>query len=72
MKAFDEITEEEFAAYEQARESGNWNMWFSEAQKASGLDNDTYISVPHHYDVLWKKYLQYRPDLVWKVINDEG
>ena len=71
MKAFDEITEEDFAAYEQVRAIGSWNMFDPNAQIDSGLDRKTFVSVLHHYGKLRRKYSQLRPSLVLAVINDE-
>lgn len=50
------ITKGQFAAYESVRQSGRWNMFDPNAQRASGLDRKTYISVLHYYSELNKKW----------------
>jgi len=50
------ITKDEFFAYEGVRKYGAWNMFETEARRASGLDKNTYFNIIHNYTQLKKKY----------------
>lgn len=55
----DNITKEEFLAYEAVRVKGNWNM-FTEARFAAaeaGLSFEKYAEILFNYSELRKKYL---------------
>ena len=55
-KPIEEITEDDFEAYEETRRDGSYNMMSRDAQLLSGLDRDTYFSVLHHYSALSDLY----------------
>jgi len=53
-----EVTEEEFLAYEDVRESGVTNMFAIDTVMAlSGLDRVTILTIIRHYSELADKYL---------------
>ena len=56
VKPIEELTEDDFQAYEETRKSGRFNMLMPDAQRTSGLDRDTYFSVLHHYSALKKQF----------------
>jgi len=58
VKPVEELTEEDFQAYEDVRQSGEFNMLTEGryAQDASGLDRDTYFAVMHHYSRLMELF----------------
>ena len=55
-KDMNDITGEDFVAFDEVRRYGRWNMFDPMAKKATGLDNDTYFGVIHHYNELKEKY----------------
>ncbi len=57
-KNIDDITVEDFLAFEQVRRYGRWNMFDPMAKKSTGLDSDTYFGVIQHYNELKEKYKQ--------------
>jgi len=50
------ITFNQYSAYEEVRRYGNWNMFSPDAVEASGLNKDIYLSIITHYDKLHEKY----------------
>jgi len=55
-KDIEDITAEEFIAFEDVRRYGRWNMFDPMAKASTGLDDDTYLGVIHHYTELKEKY----------------
>ena len=55
-KTLDDLTQEDFQAYEDVRVEGLYNMRSQEAQMLSGLDRDTYFGVARHYSALMELY----------------
>lgn len=61
-KPVEEITEEEFAAYEAIRQSGVTNMFNSRVVcELSDLSHDAYMGILQHYGALRDKYPDVRP-----------
>ena len=58
VKPIEEITEEDFQAYEEVRAGGQFNMFTdgAYAQDAAGLDRDTYFGIMHHYAALMELF----------------
>lgn len=59
-KPLDQITLEDFKAYERVRKSGKFNMFDSRAIQASRLDKDTYLGVISNYRALCEKFPEVR------------
>lgn len=55
-KAFEDITREEFVAYEGVRRRGRYNMFDPNARALTGLDKDTYTGIIKRYESLVKKF----------------
>ena len=55
-KPVEEITRAEFEAYESVRARGRWNMFDRNAQRATGLNRETYFGVLKNYGVLAQKW----------------
>lgn len=55
-KNIDNISYEDYAAFEDVRRYGRWNMFDSKAKMASGLDDETYFGVIHHFNELTELY----------------
>lgn len=54
---WEDITEEDFQAYERVRRSGVTNMlMIPTVKRLSGLDRETIICIIEHYGELSKKY----------------
>ena len=56
------VSKKEFMAYEAIREQGHYNMFTSEAVKATGIARDVYEELIMNYDVLHKKYIEKKPN----------
>ena len=56
------VSKKEFMAYEAVREQGHYNMFTSEAVKATGIARDVYEELIMNYDVLYKKYMEKKPN----------
>jgi len=52
----EDITKEDFVAYEEVRRRGRFNMFDPNARVLTGLDKDTYLGVLSNYDELNKKF----------------
>ncbi|MEE8465006.1 MAG: hypothetical protein V3S68_00915 [Dehalococcoidia bacterium] len=50
----DDLTKEDFEAYEEVRASGAVNMVSSAAKDLTGLDKDVLLAVAHNYSKLMK------------------
>ena len=55
-KPMEQITKEDFDAYEAVRLSGRFNMFDPRARELSGLDRVTYLGVIKNYTELAKKW----------------
>ena len=55
-KPFDELTLEDFEAYEDIRTEGLYNMYGPRARQETGLDGATYHGVMRHYSALAEKW----------------
>lgn len=55
-KNIEDITADDFIAFEDVRRYGRWNMFDPMAKTSTGLDDDTYFGVIHHYTELKEKY----------------
>lgn len=61
MKTIDNLTKEDFEAYEKVRESGSINMMDAPSGcTLSGLDRETYMAVLRNYTELNEKYHEMR------------
>lgn len=52
----DDITKEDFEAYEDVRRSGVTNMMFPAARELAGIDRDTHTAIMEHYRELCAKW----------------
>ena len=52
LKALEDITREDFEAYEEVRESGVFNMFDGRVADRAGFSKDTHISIIHFYSEL--------------------
>ena len=52
MLSIEEISSEDFWAYEELRREGAVNMVSPEVRELCGFDKDTHYSIMHHYAVL--------------------
>jgi len=57
-KPLEDITGEEFKAYENVRSQGLYNMLDPAARELSGLDRYTYFGVMEHYTELAALYIK--------------
>ena len=55
-KPFEQITKEDFQAYEDVRTSGVVNMYSSEVQFLAGIDKATHLGIIRHYSALRDKW----------------
>lgn len=53
---FEDITEENFKAYERVRRSGDYNMFDPRARNQSGLSREVFLGIQTHYSYLARKY----------------
>ena len=58
----EDISEQAFKAYERVRVRGLWNMFDPNAQRASGLDSETYSAIMRHYGQLLEKFPDVRKE----------
>ena len=59
----DEITKEDFEAYEEVRVSGLTNMWMAHTvSEMSGLDREMVLEILKNYTALEKKYPDVRKE----------
>ena len=56
------ITKQDFEDYERVRAGGRWNMFDPNAQRATGLNRETYLAVMWHYMVLMEKWPDVRKE----------
>ena len=56
MKALEDITREEFQAYEDVRESAILNMFDSRVCKLAGFNKATHVGIIHYYSALKKRF----------------
>ena len=61
----EDITEDQFLAFEGVRRYGRWNMFDPMAKKAAKLDDSTYFGIILHYVELREKYVD-KLDDAWK------
>lgn len=54
--SIDELTKEDFDRYEDVRLGGRWNMFASQAIRATGLGKEKYLAVLRNYSALKRKY----------------
>ena len=52
----DEITKDDFIAYEEVRRGGQWNMFSPQAREATGLERDVYSGIINRYSELMRKW----------------
>ena len=58
--SIDEITWEDFAAYERVRKSGVCNMWSRDVQLLAGIDKEIHVAIISHYTELDAKWPEVR------------
>ena len=52
----EQITLEDFNAYKEVQESGEYNMFDPRARLETGLNETTYLTIIRHYEGLAKKF----------------
>ena len=52
----DDITEEDFAAYEEVREAGYCNMWSPEVEDYASISKEAHLGIIKHYEALCAKW----------------
>ena len=52
----EDITNDDFQAYENVRKSGVTNMYSYDVQTLAGIDQDTHLAIIEHYDELCKRF----------------
>ena len=52
----EDISVEDFQAFEQVRQYGRWNMFDTMAKQSTGLSDDKYFGIIHHYTELKEIY----------------
>ena len=58
----EDITKEDFEAYESVRKSGMVNMISSQVQDFAGIDKETHLAIMKHYSDLDKKWPEVREE----------
>ena len=52
----DDITEEDFVAYESVRRSGICNMWSNEVEDITDITTETKLGIMKQYEALYAKW----------------
>ena len=56
MSNIEDVTQEDFSAYEEIRRSGITNMISSDVRDLAGIDKETHLAIMEHYSALCAKY----------------
>jgi hypothetical protein len=65
------ITKNDWQSYEGVRKVGIWNMFSSEARRATGLDKDKYIAIIRHYGSIKRRFEIEKELTPWRLESDE-